>query len=76
MYKKLDKIRENQILIKLTTIPYIKNSYRSHLSIAQARSSFKHLDTCMFMYATPTCITAMHCIVTQVQLLLMAVTEN
>ena len=37
-----------------------------HLSIAQANTSFKHHNTCMFMYATPTIITKVHHLVTQV----------
>ena len=47
---------------------------QSHLCIAQASSSFKCLDTCTFMYATPTFITEAFHLVTQVQLLLTNVT--
>ena len=50
--------------------------YISRLFIAQASSSFKRLDICMFMYATPTFITKALRLVTQVQLLLMTVTVN
>ena len=49
---------------------------QSRLSIAQLSSSFKHLDMCMFTYATPTLITKVLHLVTQVQLLLMTVTVN
>ena len=49
---------------------------QSHLSIAQAGFSFKHLDTHTFMYVTPTFITDALCLVTQVQLLLMTVAVN
>ena len=48
----------------------------SHLSIAQASSSFKHLNTHMFTYATLTFITEALCLVTLVQLLLMTVAVN
>ena len=45
--------------------------------IAQAGSSFKHLDTCTFMYVTPTLITEALCLlVIRVQLLLTIVTVN
>ena len=46
------------------------------LSINQASSSFKRLDTHTFMYATPTFITEALCLVTLVQLLLPTVTVN
>ena len=36
------------------------------LSIAQASSSFKHFDTCTFTYATPTFITEVLGLATQV----------
>ena len=49
---------------------------RSRLSITQASSSFKRLDTCKFMYTTPTFITEAFCLVTLVQLLLTTVTVN
>ena len=54
----------NNILLLIT---------QSHLSITQASSSFKCLDTRLFMYATPTFITKALCLVTRVQLLLMTV---
>ena len=41
----------------------------SHLSVAQASSSFNCLDMCTPMHATPTFITEAHRLVTQVQLL-------
>ena len=47
-----------------------------HLSIVQASSSFKLLDTCMFTYTTPTFITEALRLVTLVQLLLMTVAVN
>ena len=49
---------------------------RSHLSIAQASSSFKHFDMRMFTYTTPTFVTEVLHLVTQVQQLLMTVTVN
>ena len=49
---------------------------QSHLSRAQASSSFKCFNMCTFTYATPTIKTEAPCIVTQVQLLLMTVTVN
>ena len=48
----------------------------SCLSITQASSSFKCLDTCTFTYATPTFVTEVLCLFTLVQLLLMTVTVN
>ena len=48
----------------------------SHLSITQASSYFKRLDTRTFMYATPTFITEALRFVTLVQLLLTTVTVN
>ena len=44
--------------------------------MAQASSSFKHLDTHTFTYATPTSITEVLCLVTQVQLLLTTVNSE
>ena len=49
---------------------------RSHLSIAQASSSFKYLDMHTFTYATPTFITEALRLLTQVQLLLIDFTVN
>ena len=46
---------------------------QSHLSIAQANSSFKCLDMCMFTYTTPTLITEVLGLVTRVQLPLVTV---
>ena len=40
--------------------------------MAQASSSFKHLDMLTFMYATPTFVTGVLHLVAQVQLLLRA----
>ena len=40
---------------------------RSHLSIAQASSSFNRLNTCSPTHATPTFITEVLCLVTQVR---------
>ena len=57
----------NNILLLIT---------RSRLSIAQASSSFKRLNMCTFMYATPTFITEVLCLLTQVQLVLMNFTVN
>ena len=48
----------------------------SRLAITQASSSFKRLDTRMFMYATPTFITEALRLVTLVHLLLTTVTVN
>ena len=48
----------------------------SHLSITQASSYFKCLDTCTFTYATPTFITEALRLVMLVQLLLTTVTMN
>ena len=45
------------------------------LSITQDNSSFKHLNTCTFTYATLTFITEALHLVTQVQLLLMTYSE-
>ena len=45
----------------------------SHLSVAQASSSFNRLDTCTPTHDTPTLITEALCLVTQAQLLLMTV---
>ena len=42
----------------------------------QASSSFKHLNTHTFMYATPTFITEVLRLVTLVQLLVMTVAVN
>ena len=39
---------------------------QSHSSIAQATSSFKHLDMYTFMHAIPTFVTEALCVVTQV----------
>ena len=58
---------KNNILLLIT---------RSRLSISQDSSSFKHLNMHTFTYATPTFIIEVLCLVTQVQLLLMAVTVN
>ena len=44
--------------------------------MTQASSSFKCLDTHMFMYATPTFITEAFGLVTRVQLLVMTVAVN
>ena len=41
---------------------------QSHLSIAKASSSFKHLDMYTFTYATPTLITEALHLVTRIQL--------
>ena len=49
---------------------------RSRLSMAQASSSFKHLDMHTFTYTTPTFITEALCLLTQVQLLLIGFTVN
>ena len=49
---------------------------RSCLSIVQASSSFKCLDTCTITYATPTYITEVLHLLTQVQLLLTHFTVN
>ena len=49
---------------------------QSRLSIAQLSSSFKHLDTRMFTYATPTLVTEALRLLTRVQLLLTTVTVN
>ena len=49
---------------------------QSHLTIAQASSSFECLDTHMFMYTTPTFTTKALHLVAQVRLLLMTVTVN
>ena len=49
---------------------------QSHLSIAQASSSFKCLDMHTFTYATPTLITEALRFVIRVQLLLTTVTVN
>ena len=49
---------------------------RSLLSITQASSSFKRLNTCTFTYVTPTFITEVLHLVTLVQLLLTTVTVN
>ena len=49
---------------------------QNRLSIAQASSCFKCLDTCTFTYATPTFITEAFHLVTQVQLLLTNVAAN
>ena len=49
---------------------------RSRLSIAQLSSSFKRLDTHTFTYATPTLITEVLRLVTQVQLLLTTIIVN
>ena len=49
---------------------------RSHVSIAQASSSFNRLDTFMPMHATPTFITEALCLVIQVQLLLTTVSVD
>ena len=46
------------------------------LSIAQASSSFKHLNTHRFTYTTPTFITEVLRLVTHVHLLLTNVTMN
>ena len=52
----------NNVLVLIT---------QSHLSTAQDSSSFKHLnDMCMFMYVTPTFITEVFHLVTQVKLFL------
>ena len=57
----------NNILLLIT---------RSCLSVAQASGSFKCLDTCTFMYTTPSFVTEALHLATQVQLLLMTVTVN
>ena len=57
----------NNILLLIT---------RSRLSISQVSSSFKHLNTHTFMYATPTFITEALHVVTLVQLLLTTVAFN
>ena len=49
---------------------------RSRLSIVQLSYSFKHLDTHVFMQATPILIIEVLHIVTLVQLLLTTVTVN
>ena len=49
---------------------------RSRLSVTQASSSFKRLDSLTFTYATPTFITEALCLVMLVQLLLTTVTVN
>ena len=49
---------------------------QSRLSITQASSSFKYLDTRTFTYATPTIITEELRLVTRVQLLLTTVIVN
>ena len=49
---------------------------RSHLSIAQASSSFKRFDMRTFTYTTPTIITEALCLLTQVQLLLIDYTDS
>ena len=46
------------------------------ISIVQASSSFKCFDAHTFIYSTPTFITEVHCLVTQVQLSLLTVTVN
>ena len=57
----------NNILLLITQSP---------LSIIQASSSFKHLDIRTFTYTTPTFITEVLRLVTQVQLLLTTVAVN
>ena len=52
------------------------NLQKSCLSVAQASSSFKLFDMRTFTYVTPTFITEVLRLVTQVQLLLTTVTVN
>ena len=58
----------------LNNITLIMN--QSCLSIAQPSSSVKSLNTCTFMYATPTLITEVLHLVIRVQLLLTTITVN
>ena len=61
----------------MTVLNYILSLITgSCLSIAQASSFFKCLDTHMFMYTTPTFITEALYLATQVQLLLTTVAVN
>ena len=81
-YVTKDHIAMRTILFKLETALFLSNFLggitalniiillliQSRLSVAKASYSFKHLDTCMPMYTTPTFITKAHCLVTYVQM--------
>ena len=54
----------------------MNNNPKPFIYIVQDSSSFKCLEMHMFMYATPTPLTEVLCLVTQVQLLLATVTLN
>ena len=78
MHTILFKILNSFFLQYLSSITYILLLLtQSHLSIAQASCSFKcSLNMCTFMHTTPTFITEVLHLVTQLQLLLMTVTVN
>ena len=73
-------IKNNFILYILNSITVLTNivliTSQNHLSIAQASSSFKHLDMYTIMYAKPTLIAEVFYFVTRVQLRLITVTVN
>ena len=64
------------ILSSITVLNNIVVLITEAVYIAQASSCFKCLDMCTFTYATPTFITEVHYLVTQVKLPLMTVTVN